>query len=99
MSGICFITHLDGSPVPSGHLEAMIAAAPYRGADGLGRWSGASRMASGGAGASAESVPDAAVVYQALYVTPESTLERQPLVDDRRGLVLAADVRLDDRDA
>lgn len=113
MSGICFLATLDGGPVPEAHLDAMIAAAPYRGPDGVGRWRGTRRPVAGGGGGHGDGrdggqkadrgagAPDAdtALAYQAFHVTPESTHERQPLVDEQHGLVLAADVRLDERDA
>ena len=95
MSGICVVVHTDGSPVADAELEAMIRAAEYRGVDGVGRWRGGRDAGSGAQAGRA----DAAIAYQAFHVTPESTRERQPLVDDQHGLVLAADVRLDERDA
>jgi asparagine synthase (glutamine-hydrolysing) len=95
VSGLVAVAHLDGSSVPDAHLKAMVAAAKYRGRDGVRGWRGTQRTST----ASDAGPANVALVYQAVHVTPESTLEKQPLVDDQHGLVLIADVRLDDRDA
>ena len=63
-------------------LQAMLRAAGHRGPDGHGSWS----------------EPGGALGHLALHLTPESVYEEQPLVDLDAGLVLVADVRLDNRE-
>jgi asparagine synthase (glutamine-hydrolysing) len=63
-------------------LQAMLRAASHRGPDGHGIWS----------------EPGGALGHLALRLTPESVHEEQPLVDPDAGLVLVADVRLDNRE-
>ena len=83
MSGICGIINFDGQPVEQQLLEQMAAAAAYRGKDGIRYW------LKGGLG----------FVHMALYTTPESRRENQPLVHQQNGLVLVADARIDDRES
>jgi asparagine synthase (glutamine-hydrolysing) len=60
----------------------MVDILAHRGPDGAGAWS-------------EESV---GLGHRMLHTTPESLNEKLSLVDDRRGLVLTADARLDNRD-
>jgi asparagine synthase (glutamine-hydrolysing) len=82
MSAICGIIQFDGAPVDSLTLRVMVAAAPHRGPDGVGDWSGAS----------------AGLAHLAFHVTPESVRETQPLVSADGRFVLVADARIDNRD-
>ena len=61
----------------------MIAAAAYRGRDGVSIWTG----------------DGAAIAHQALHATLASRHEHQPWHDARSGIVVVADARIDDRDA
>ena len=81
MSAICGILQLDGAPVDRAALEQMVAGSPYRGPDGIGYWYGG----------------QIGLAHLAFHVTPESVRERQPLRSADGRLVLAADVRLDNR--
>ena len=81
MSGILAILQCDGAPVERGIVERMLAASPHRARDGQGIWLN----------------NHIALAQQHVVVTPEEVGERQPLVDEEAGLVLAADVRLDNR--
>ena len=82
MSGIAGIYHLDGKPV--GHLElgGMIGSLAHRGPDKSDVWH------TGPIG----------LGHQMLFTTPESLLERQPVVDRSGTLVLTADARVDNRE-
>ena len=40
MSGVCVVARFDGRAVEPDALDALVAAAPYRGADGVGHWFG-----------------------------------------------------------
>ncbi len=60
----------------------MVAAAAYRGRDGVSIWTGGC----------------AAIAYQALHVELDSRHERQPWYDEHGGLVVVADARIDDRE-
>jgi asparagine synthase (glutamine-hydrolysing) len=82
MSGICGQVWWGRRPVAPEELDAMLAPVAYRGPDGVRRWTG------GGVG----------LAHLAHHVTPESVHEVQPLEDPRSGLVLVADVRIDNRD-
>ena len=81
MSGLAAVFNRDGRPADRGLISLMLAAAPYRGPDGMfirlneGVGLGHARMA----------------------VTPEETRERQPLMSPRTGCMLSADARLDNR--
>ena len=81
MSGICGIINTDGAPVLERELEAMAHAAVHRGPDGIGYW------VSGRVG----------FARLALEITPESAGEFRPCVDEEAGLLLCADLRLDNR--
>ena len=78
---MCGIIDFSGRPVEQADVDAMAAAAPYRGADGLGTWRSTA----------------VSLVYQASHVTPESVRERQPFEDPASGLVVMADARIDNR--
>jgi asparagine synthase (glutamine-hydrolysing) len=81
MSGIAGIIHFDGKPVEPGLIEKMTSAMAYRGPDGLHHW-----------------VKGSVALGQCmLHSTPESHGEKQPLVDEARGLVIVFDGRLDNR--
>ena len=83
MSGLCGIVDLSGRQVAAEDLEPMIAAASYRGRDGVSIWTG----------------HGAAIAHQALHATLASCHEHQPWHDENSGLVVVADARIDDRDA
>jgi len=81
MSGIAGLLDLDGADVSPSALQLLSEAVARRGPDGSGSWM------SGSVG----------FAYRAFPTTPESTRERQPLVDRARGLALVADARVDNR--
>ncbi len=83
MSGICGIINFDGRPAERELLEKMADAADYRGKDGI-RY----RIHKG-----------LGFAHLALFTTPESRRENQPLVHRQHGLLLVADARIDDRQA
>ncbi len=82
MSGLAILLHRDGRPVDRCDISSMLAAAPYRGPDGMfvRTWGslglGHARMA----------------------LTLEEESEEQPLVSPRTGCAIVADVRLDNRE-
>ena len=82
MSGICGIVDLSAGLVEVAALQPMLAAAAYRGRDGVTTWTG----------------PGIAIAHQALHVTPESRHEQQPWHDERTDLAVVADARIDDRE-
>lgn len=82
MSGLAAIFHRDGRPVDPAAISAMLAAAPYRGPDGL----AIRRRGS------------VALGHALMAVTPEDMEEQQPLLSPRTGCMLSADVRLDNRE-
>lgn len=82
MSGIVGLYHLDGRPVDPALLTLMTDALAHRGPDGTGQW----RDGPVGFG------------YRALYTTPESLHEKQPLLDATGNLCLVLDGRVDNRD-
>lgn len=82
MSGICGIINYDGAPVDPKLLRKMAEAAAYRGPDGIHYW------IEGNVG----------LAHLAMNTTPESVRECQPLVSQRRDLVLTADARVDNRE-
>jgi asparagine synthase (glutamine-hydrolysing) len=79
MSGIAGYVNWGDSRREDGALEPMLAAAPHRGRDGSGEWR----------------APGVALGHLALWTTPESVQERQPVVDGE--VVLVADARIDNR--
>lgn len=80
MSGLCGLVTFDTRPAERATLEAMGEVVAYRGPDGAAYWT------DGPVG----------MGYLAHHFTPESRLERQPLM--RGELTLVASVRLDNRD-
>jgi asparagine synthase (glutamine-hydrolysing) len=82
MSGIAAIFHLDGRLADRGLITAMLDAVAYRGPDGLNSWIDG----------------PVALGHAMLRTTPEARGESQPLVDERAGLALAMDGRVDNRD-
>jgi asparagine synthase (glutamine-hydrolysing) len=82
MSGLAGVFHRDGRPVDEAAIWSMLAAAPYRGPDGMSVY----RDACVGLG------------HARFIVTPGDEWDVQPLVSQRTGCVIIADVRLDNRD-
>ena len=82
MSGIAAVYHLDGRPADRRLIGAMLAAAAYRGPDGLDSWIDG----------------PIALGHAMLRTTPESIGESQPLVDEQAGLALSMDGRVDNRE-
>ena len=81
MSGIFGIYYLDGQPVERENLVRMADALAHRGPDGADVW------CSGPVG----------LGHRMLWTTPESLLEKLPLVNRTGELVITADARLDNR--
>jgi asparagine synthase (glutamine-hydrolysing) len=81
MSGIAAVFNLDGAPVDSAIVDRMLAAAPYRGRDGMHSWSEG----------------PIALGYARLNTTSESVGESQPLVDASGNLALVFSGRIDNR--
>src|SRR5262249_22873108 len=81
MSGIVALVTRDGEPVKPLTLEGMLTTLAHRGPDGAGVW------CEGTAG----------LGHRMLWTTPESLLERLPLVSPGGHLVLTADARIDNR--
>jgi asparagine synthase (glutamine-hydrolysing) len=81
MSGVVAIFQRTGRPVDGDSIWAMLAAAPYRGADGM-----FLRVS--------ESV---GLGHAKMAVTHEEVGEQQPLVSPRTQCMVVADVRLDNR--
>ncbi|MCX7596682.1 MAG: lasso peptide isopeptide bond-forming cyclase, partial [Fischerella sp.] len=82
MSGIMGIYHLDGCPVNRKYLEEMVAVLAHRGPDGTDIWVGGS----------------VGFAHRLLWTTPESLLEKLPLVDQDEHLAITSDVRIDNRE-
>jgi asparagine synthase (glutamine-hydrolysing) len=82
MSGIVAIFNSDGAPADEALLRRMLAAAAYRGPDGVGVW----RQG------------PIALGHLMLRTTPESLHETQPLLDGPGNLCLTFNGRLDNRD-
>ena len=82
MSAIGGRYHFDGRLVDHASLTQMMDCVPRRGPDGMTVWS---------AGA-------IGVGHRMLRTTPESLIERQPLMSEDGGLVLTADARVDNRE-
>lgn len=81
MGAIVALFQRDGAPVDEPVLQHMLDACPQRAVDGQ-----AIRL--GG---------EAGIAHQHFNTLPEDRLAVQPLADERLGLILAADVRLDNR--
>ena len=82
MSGIVGIHYLDGRPVDRENLTKMVDILAHRGPDGADIW------------------VDGCVGFghRMLWTTPESLIEKLPLVNQRGDLVITADARIDNRD-
>ena len=74
MSGVCGIATFDGTSLPPDVLEAMCSAAPHRGPDGTGVWTG----------------KGAAIAHQCLALLPGEAGALQPLAHDGLVLVADA---------
>jgi asparagine synthase (glutamine-hydrolysing) len=82
MSAICGIFNLDGKPVSSQVMESMMAALCHRGPDG------SEVFLEGPVG----------LGHQMFHITPESLEEKLPYHKTDSGLIITADIRLDNRD-
>ncbi|MGJ5676497.1 MAG: lasso peptide isopeptide bond-forming cyclase [Nostochopsis sp.] len=82
MSGIVGIYYLDGRAVEEENLGRMVEILAHRGPDGADIWC-------------KESV---GLGHRMLWTTPESLLEKLPLVNQTGNLVITADARIDNRD-
>ena len=82
MSAIAGIYYLDSRPVDCADLGRMVDTLAHRGPDGANVWC-------------EESV---GLGHRMLWTTPESLLEKLPLVDQTGNLVITADARIDNRD-
>ena len=82
MSGIVGIHYLDERPVDGENLSKMVDILAHRGPDGADIW------------------VDGCVGFghRMLWTTPESLIEKLPLVNQRGDLVITADARIDNRD-
>ncbi len=81
MSGIVGIYYINGRPVERENLGRMVDILAHRGPDGADVW------CEGNIG----------LGHRLLWTTPESLLEKQPLIDRTGNLVLTADARIDNR--
>lgn len=82
MSGIVGIYNLDSQPVERQKLALMVDAIAHRGPDGADIWCAGS----------------IGLGHRMLWTTPESLLERLPLVNAAGDIVITADLRIDNRD-
>ncbi|MBU7581637.1 MAG: lasso peptide isopeptide bond-forming cyclase [Nostoc sp. TH1S01] len=82
MSGILGIYYLDARPVEPESIRQMVDILAHRGPDGADVWYGGS----------------VGLGHRMLWTTPESLLEKLPLVDRTGNLVITADARIDNRD-
>src|SRR5437867_3387072 len=82
MSAIVGIYFLDGRVVDGAALQSMVEQLAHRGPDGSGVWS----------------EKEVGLGHRMLWTTPESLLEKFPLVNAAGDLVLTADARIDNRD-
>ena len=82
MSGIVGIHYLDARPVERENISKMVDILAHRGPDGADIW------------------VDGCVGFghRMLWTTPESLIEKLPLVNQRGDLVITADARIDNRD-
>ena len=87
MSGLAGVVHFDGQPVTRGHLERMTAAAAHRGPDATSHWIAQSH----------DGTPTVGLSHRRL-VTTTRPVDEQPLRDERTGLAITFDGRLDNRD-
>lgn len=79
MSGIAGIVRFDGAPVETGLVERMTAAMTYRGPGGINHWSHG----------------EVAFGHCMLHTTPESLVEKQPLLNEDGSVILVMDGRVD----
>jgi asparagine synthase (glutamine-hydrolysing) len=82
MSGIIGIYNLNGKLVNYQQLKDMVNILAHRGPDGSDAWCAGS----------------VGLGHRMLWTTPESLLERLPLVNQTEDLVITADLRIDNRD-
>ncbi|MEM7554523.1 MAG: lasso peptide isopeptide bond-forming cyclase [Cyanobacteria bacterium P01_A01_bin.84] len=82
MSGITGIYYIDNSPVDRDDLTRMVDILAHRGPDGVDIWIDGS----------------IGLGHRMLWTTPESLLEKLPLVDLSNKLTITADCRIDNRD-
>ena len=82
MSGIAGIKYLDSSPLECADLVLMLDTLAHRGPDGADIWVDG----------------DIGLGHRMLWTTPESLIEKQPLVDPVGNLAIAADARIDNRE-
>ena len=82
MSGIIGILNLDSKPVEPDEIGRMIDSLAHRGSDGSGAWIDGP-MGMG---------------HRMLWTTPESLLEKYPLINTQGDLILTADARIDNRE-
>lgn len=82
MSGIVGIYHLNGQLVEPQRLTRMVDVLAHRGSDGADIWH-------------SESV---GLGHRMLWTTPESLLEKLPLINQTGDTVITADIRIDNRD-
>ncbi|MBD6615043.1 lasso peptide isopeptide bond-forming cyclase [Komarekiella sp. 'clone 1'] len=82
MSGIIGIYNLDGKLVNYQQLKDMVNILAHRGPDGSDAWCAGS----------------VGLGHRMLWTTPESLLEKLPLVNQTEDLVITADLRIDNRD-
>jgi asparagine synthase (glutamine-hydrolysing) len=80
VSAIAGLYRLDGKPASRHEVDRMVLALAHRAPDNTAGWNSG----------------PAALAHGALWTTPESRVERQPLASDA-GNVIVADVRLDNR--
>ena len=81
MSGIAGMYYLDNRSVDQADLNRMVETLAHRGPDDAGVWQGGS----------------VGFGHRMLWITPESSHEKLPLVSQSGQVVLTADVRLDNR--
>ena len=82
MSAIVGIDYLDGLSVDRADLALMLETLAHRGPDGVDIWLNGS----------------VGLGHRMLWTTPESLIEKQPLVDRVSDLAIAADARIDNRE-
>jgi asparagine synthase (glutamine-hydrolysing) len=82
MSGIVGVHSLNHRAVDPQNLQQMVDLIAHRGPDGVNIWVEKS----------------VGLGHRMLWTTPESLIEKLPLVDQARNLVITADARIDNRD-
>ncbi|MCG6136156.1 MAG: lasso peptide isopeptide bond-forming cyclase [Nostoc sp. LLA-1] len=82
MSGIVGVQYLNNRAVDPQHLQRMVDIIAHRGPDGVDTW-----------------IEDSVGLgHRMLWTTPESLIEKLPLVNQAAKLVITADARIDNRD-